>query len=90
MAEARIQPGCNGAERLAVLLDSREVIALIDDLEATRWTGRPGHPIRTMVAMFPVKSLYVLPVWTRTVRLVTEHEALQLVLGCRPFRGSLP
>ena len=31
---------------------------LIADLEATRWTGRPGYPIRTMVGMVLVGLLW--------------------------------
>ncbi len=58
--------------------------SLIAELEATRWTGRPGYPIRTMVGMALVKSLYVLPTWTRTVRLVAEHAALRDAIGGAP------
>ena len=59
---------------------------LVSDLEATRWTGRPGYPIRAMVGMALVKSLYAIPTWTKTVRLVGEHAALLAALGCeRPF-----
>jgi len=77
---------------LAVLLDSPEVGTLVADLEATRWTGRPGYPIRSMVGMALVKSLYNLPTLTRTARLVAEHAELQRVLGsvprCTPATGS--
>ncbi len=66
------------------LLDSPEVGELIADLEETRWTGRPGYPIRAMVGMTLVKALYALPTWTRTVALVRGHERLQEVLGCSP------
>ena len=55
---------------------------MIADLEATRWTGRPGYPIRTMVGLALAKSIYALPTWTKTVALVREHVALQRVLGC--------
>jgi hypothetical protein len=55
---------------------------LIADLEATRWTGRPGYPIRAMVGMALAKSLYALPTWTRTVALVSEHAAVLAALGC--------
>ena len=68
-------------ENLSALLASPEVATLIADLEATRWTGRPGYPIRAMVGIALVKSLYCLPTWTRTVRLVAEHRNLQRVLG---------
>jgi hypothetical protein len=60
------------------------VAALIADLDATRWTGRPGYSIRTMVGMVLVKSLYLLPTWTRTVRLVAEHAALRKAIGGAP------
>ncbi len=72
------------AEQLSVLLDSPEVASLIAELEATRWTGRPGYPIRAMVGMALVKSLYVLPTWTRTVALVAEHAALRDAIGDAP------
>ncbi len=37
-----------------------------------------------MVGMVLVKSLYVLPMWTRTVRLVAEHAALGKAIGGAP------
>lgn len=67
---------------LAGLLDSPEIGRLIEELQATRWTGRPGYPIRTMVGLALAKSLYALPTWTKTVALVREHWALQRALGC--------
>ena len=73
-----------GAEKIKCLLGTREVVGLVADLEATRWTGRPGYPIRTMVGMALVKSLYALPTWTRTVRLVAEHAALRRAIGGAP------
>jgi Transposase DDE domain/Transposase domain (DUF772) len=77
-------PRGRDAKGLAELLASPEIKALIADLEETRWTGRPGYPIRAMVGMALVKSLYVLPTWTRTVRLVAEHGGLRRVLGATP------
>lgn len=67
---------------LAGLLDSPEIGRLIEELQATRWTGRPGYPIRTMIGLALCKSLYALPTWTKTVALVREHWALQRALGC--------
>jgi hypothetical protein len=64
------------AEDLSRILDSPEVRRLIDELQATRETGRPGYPIRSMIGMALAKSLYALPTWTRTVALVREHSAL--------------
>lgn len=77
-------PPRRDAQQLADLLDSPEIKRLISDLEATRWTGRPGYPIRAMVGMALAKSLYALPTWSRTARLVNDHVGLQAVLGCAP------
>lgn len=71
-------------ERVSRLLDGPELARLVSELGATRWTGRPGYPIRAMVGTCLVKSLYGLPTWTRTVRLVAEHEGLAAVLGAVP------
>jgi hypothetical protein len=66
--------------QLAEVLDSPEIAALVSDLEATRWTGRPGYPIRGMIGMALAKSLYAVPTWTRTVALVREHAALRAAI----------
>jgi hypothetical protein len=75
-------PPRSDAGQLGALLDSPEIARLVAELAATRWTGRPGYPIRTMVGMALAKSLYTLPTWTRTVALVSEHAALRTALGC--------
>ena len=75
-------PPRSAASELSSLLESPEIQGLIGDLEETRWPGRPGYPIRAMVGMALAKSLYAIPTWTRTVRLVHEHAALRLALGC--------
>ncbi len=69
------------AEDLSAILDSREIADLAEQLEATRWTGRPGYPIRAMIGMALAKSLYAIPTWTRTVALVAEHPALAAVIA---------
>ena len=74
----------SAASELVALLDPPEIAALIAELEETRWTGRPGYPIRAMIGMALVKSLYAIPTWTRAVALVHEHPALQSTLGCAP------
>jgi hypothetical protein len=66
--------------QLAEVLDSPEIAALVSDLEATRWTGRPGYPLRSMVGMALAKSIYAVPTWTRLVALVTEHPALRAAI----------
>jgi hypothetical protein len=81
MASPNVAGGAASAA-LKGLLDSPEIGRLIADLEATRWTGRPGYPVRTMVGLALAKSLYAIPTWTKTVALVREHWALQRALGC--------
>ena len=82
MAGQNVAP--RSAYELSQVLDSPEVTGLISELEAMRWTGRPGYPIRAMVGVALVKSLYAIPTWTRTVALVREHAALGAALGCAP------
>ena len=77
------------AVQVAALLDSPEIGQLVSELAATRWTGRPGYPPRTMVGMALAKPVYALPTWTRTVALVNEHAALRIALGC-PDPISVP
>jgi hypothetical protein len=79
VATAKVPP-LSAAGQLAGLLDSPEIAALVSELEATRWTGRPGYPIRSMVGMALAKSLYAIPTWTKTVALVREHVALRLAI----------
>jgi len=73
-------PPVSAVGQLAEVLDSPEIAALISELEATRWTGRPGYPIRSMVGMALAKSIYTVPTWTKTVALVREHVALRLAI----------
>jgi hypothetical protein len=81
VASPNVAPRSAAAE-VAELLDSPEIRQLIEGLEATRWTGRPGYPIRTMVGLCLAKARYAVPTWTKAVALVCEHVALQRVLGC--------
>jgi hypothetical protein len=69
------------AETLAGILESPEVMRLISELKATRSTGRPGYPLRTMVGMALAKSMYAIPTWTRAVALVREHRDLAAVIA---------
>jgi transposase, IS5 family len=66
---------------LSDILASTEVSRLIDELQATRLTGRPGYPLRAMVGMALAKSMYAIPTWTRTVALVREHRDLAAVIA---------
>src|SRR5579884_1769730 len=80
MAASTVHPWSD-ANRVAALLDLPAVAALVRALEDTRWTGRPGYPVRTMVGVLLAKSVYALPTWSRTLRLIAEHDALRKVLG---------
>jgi DDE family transposase/transposase-like protein DUF772 len=82
VASSNLAGGPASAATLTALLDSPEIGRLIEALEATRWTGRPGYPVRTMIGLALAKSLYALPTWTRTVALVADHWRLQRALGC--------
>lgn len=82
-------PAIRDASAIAALLDSQEIRDLIASLEETRWTGRPGYPIRTMVGMALVKGLYCLPTWSRVVHLVADHKGLQRVLGAVPSADAV-
>jgi transposase, IS5 family len=87
------------AADLSNILASPEVSRLIDELQATRQTGRPGYPLRSMIGLALAKSLYAIPTWTRTVALVREHPALAAVIApdgevpsvyaCYRFTGKL-
>lgn len=72
------------AAHVTALLHSPEIAGLIAQLESTRWTGRLGYPVRSMIGLALVKSLYTLPTWTRTVALVRDHAGLRDVLGAAP------
>ena len=82
MASSNLAGATASTATLDRLLNSPEIGRLIEELEATRWTGRPGYPIRTMIGLALAKSLYALPTWTRVVALVADHWRLQRVLGC--------
>jgi hypothetical protein len=83
-------PPLSAVGQLAEVLDSPEIAALVSELEATRWTGRPGYPIRSMVGMALAKSLYSVPTWTRTVALVREHAALRAAVVGPPTAAGVP
>jgi len=69
---------------VAELLDSPEISALIEDLEALRETGRKGFGARALVGACLVKGLFALPTWTWVAALIAEHPGLQEALGGAP------
>jgi transposase len=72
---------CSALSELTSLLDSPQIKTLIAKLDETRWTGRPGYPMRSMVGVALVKSRYAIPTWTKTIALVKEHEALARIIA---------
>jgi hypothetical protein len=96
MATANV-PRLSDADQVGEILASPEVALLVAELEATRWTGRPGYGSHALVGMALVKSIYAIPIWTRTVALVREHAALRAAIGgnvpsvyaCRRFAVKL-
>ena len=71
-------------ETVAAALDSPEFQVLIGELEQKRTVGRRGYGVRALLGACLVKSLYGFPTWSRTVRLIGEHGALQEALGGTP------
>jgi len=88
MAVPKVPPRSD-AVQIAGLLVSPEISQLVAELAATRWTGRPGYPVRVMCGMALTKSIYSLATWTRTVGLVREHAALRTAIGC-PDPADVP
>jgi hypothetical protein len=83
MASTKV-PSPRDAGQVAALLRLPEIMQLVTDLDETRWTGRPGYPIRVMVGAALVKAVYALPTWTRTARLIAEHAGLREAIGDAP------
>jgi len=78
----------SAVSELSALLASPEVARLVAELDALNWTGQKGYGARALVGACLVKSLYALP-WSRTARLIAEHEGLRGVLGQAPSQWSL-
>ncbi|HUJ07632.1 MAG TPA: transposase [Streptosporangiaceae bacterium] len=87
MASTKVSPG-HDARQVAALLALPEIIQFITDLDALRWTGRPGNASRVMVGATLVKAVYALPTWTRTARLIAEHAALREAIGGAPSQWA--
>ena len=80
----RTLTGRSPARTLIRILDSPEIAQLIAELERLRWTGRKGYPVRSLVGACLAKSLYAIPMWSRTASLIAERAALQEALGGCP------
>ena len=88
MATATV-PRESAPHTVAEALSSPEIDNLVEGLEALRWTGRPGYGSRVLVGACLVKSLYALPTWSRTTRLIREHKGLQEAIGGTPRARTL-
>ena len=77
------------AGSVAALLDSAEIARLVAELGGLRWTGRKGYPTRSLVGACLAKSLYAIPAWSRTARLIGEHPVLQAAIGGCPSVHAL-
>ncbi len=87
MAGSTVSPG-HDARQVAALLALPEIMQFITDLDALRWTGRPGNGSRVLVGAALVKAVYALPTWTRTARLIGEHAALREAIGGAPSQWA--
>jgi transposase, IS5 family len=84
MTSASIAHVC--AETVAILLDSREIIDFISEVDFLKWTGRPGYSTRTMMGVVFTKSLFGQTTWTKTLELVQDHPKLRAAIGCADDR----
>lgn len=75
-------------ETVVAALDSPEFQGLIEELEQLRWIGRRGYGARALVGACLVRSLYGFPTWSRTARLIGEHQGLQDALGGAPSQWA--
>jgi hypothetical protein len=87
LAGGTVAPG-SASSTLSEVLDSPELTALVADLDDLQWTGRKGYGTRTLLGACLIKSLYALPTWTRTTRLIAEHDALREAIGGAPSQWA--
>jgi hypothetical protein len=87
VASAKV-PSPRDARQVAALLGLPEIVQLVADLDELQWTGRPGFGSAVLVGAALVKSVYCLPTWTRTARLIAEHAALRDAIGGAPSQWA--
>ena len=75
-------------QTIAAALDSPELQVMIGELEHKRTVGRRGYGVRALLGACLVKSLYGFPTWSRTARLIGEHQGLQEALGAVPSQAA--
>jgi hypothetical protein len=60
------------------------VAALIRDVDALKLRKRRGYGTRALLGACFVRSIYAMQTWTRTARLIEEHDALANAIGGTP------
>lgn len=85
MTSANIAHVC--AETVAILLDSREIIDFVSELNFLKWTGRPGYSTRTLIGVILTRFLFEETTWTRTLDLIQDHPKLRSAIGCEDDRN---
>ena len=76
------------AHEVAGLLDSPEIADLIGELEALRWTGRKGYPIRALVGACLVKSMYAIPILGAKLATFCPKYSISRVGSPRSFESA--
>jgi hypothetical protein len=61
--------------------DDLGVVDAMEVFEATRWTGRPGDQLNSVVGMALAKSIYAVPTRTRLVAPVTSIPAMRATVS---------
>lgn len=69
------------AKRLSVIFDNPQILGLIEDLEATRRTGRPGYPISVMVKTVLAGFVLNIPTDTGLIRGLGDNPLLSHLCG---------
>jgi hypothetical protein len=82
-------PRRSAVSELSDLLDSPEVVALVEAVDGLMLRKRRGYGTRALIGAALVRTMYALPTWTRTADLIAEHDGLQRVLDGAPSHWAL-
>ena len=87
MATAKVTQQ-HDAESVRALLGLPEIRQFVSNLDHLHETGRPGFGPAVLVGAALVKAVYCLPTWSRTARLIAEHDALRDAIGGAPSQWA--
>jgi hypothetical protein len=79
-----VSPKVSRSADVAAILDSPEVVELIERIDGLMLRKRRGYGTRTLIGACLVRSIYHLATWTRTAELIAEHAALADAIGGTP------